>query len=77
MLSVIWEDVGAIGAWQRVHLAEDPALSLKGRAQGICRACELNHHVHPLSSAQLMGLGLGITWKEAEIMGTLQCQELM
>lgn len=41
-----WSELGGCGShWS---LAEEPALSLKCRAQGICRACDLNHWVHPM-----------------------------
>jgi len=52
---------------------QDPALSLKCRAQGSRRACDVNHCTYSLSSVQFMGLGLGINWKAAEIMETLKC----
>ena len=52
---------------------QDPALSLKRRAQGSSRAHDVNYHVHSLASAQFMGLGLGINWKAAEVTETLKC----
>lgn len=43
---VAQSELGGCGShWS---LAEEPALSLKCRAQGICRASDLNHAVHPL-----------------------------
>lgn len=53
---------------------QDPARSLKHRAQGSSRSSEVNYHVCSLFSAQFMGLGLGINWKAVkswkQILGT-------
>lgn len=41
--------------------------------QGLREAAEpggVNQHLHLLSSAQSIGLGSGVSWKAAEIMGT-------
>lgn len=41
--------------------------------QGLKEAAELggvNQHLHLLSSAQSTGLGSGVSWKAAEILGT-------